>query len=410
MSFTLRGATLIDGTGTDPLRAHAVTIDGDRITRVGTVERGGSQVELDGLTLLPGLIDAHTHLGSVPGTRAGAGATPAAEIAAQIFRNCELALDAGFTTCRETGGVDWGIVRAVDQGQVRGPRILSSGPAIAQDGGHGTLMAPFSDCVCPLDMPGLVNGKAVCDCPDAVRLAARRAFRRGATQLKLMATGGVVSLTDELTDTQLTVDEIRAAVAEAEARKTYVTIHAHNCGGIRNGVLAGVRCVEHGTYLDEETAVLMSSHGVALVPTFTVVDLMPSRWRDWGLPELVVPRLEGVEEAMASALMLARALRVDVGSGSDLLGLEQERRGRELVIRARLEDPMRAIVSATSANARILGQGHAIGTVEPGKLADLIAIEGDPLAEPELFDRPDRVVLVIKAGRVVKDTGRLVAA
>jgi len=168
--------------------------------------------------------------------------------------------------------------------------------------------------------------------------------------------------------------------------------------------------VEHGTYLDEETAVLMSSHGVALVPTFTVVDLMPSRWRDWGLPELVVPRLEGVEEAMASALMLARALRVDVGSGSDLLGLEQERRGRELVIRARLEDPMRAIVSATSANARILGQGHAIGTVEPGKLADLIAIEGDPLAEPELFDRPDRVVLVIKAGRVVKDTGRLVAA
>src|SRR5262249_13965561 len=192
---------------------------------------------------------------------------------------------------------DWGIVRAIDQGLVRGPRILSSGPAIAQDGGHGTLMAPFSDCVCALDMPGLVNGKAVCDSPDAVRLAARRAFRRGATQLKLMATGGVVSLTDELTDTQLTVDEMRAAVAEADARNTYVTIHAHNCGGIRNGILAGVRCVEHGTYLDEETAVLMASHGVALVPTFTVGDRMPGPRRRWGRPALGVARAAGGEGA-----------------------------------------------------------------------------------------------------------------
>jgi imidazolonepropionase-like amidohydrolase len=260
-----------------------------------------------------------------------------------------------------------------------------------------------------VDVPGLVNGKAVCDGPDAVRLAARRAFRRGATQIKLMATGGVVSLTDELTDTQLTVEEMRAAVAEAEARNTYVTVHAHNCGGIRNGIAAGVRCVEHGTYLDEETTALMARHGVALVPTFTVVDVMPGHWREWGLPESVVPRLVDVDRAMANALALARAHGVEVGSGSDLLGGEQNRRGRELVIRARLEDSMRAIVSATSANARILRREDSIGSVGPGKVADLIAIEGDPLSDPELFDQPDRVVLVIKAGRVVKDSGRLLA-
>ena len=409
MRYTLRGATLVDGTGRDPVRGSVVTVDGERIAVVGDRDRAPREAALDGLTLLPGLIDAHTHLGSVAATRGQAGAVSVAEIAAQVFRNCELALEAGFTTCRETGGVDGGIVRAIDRGLVRGPRILPSGPAIAQDGGHGTLMPQFADCFCPVDLPGLVNGKAVCDGPDAVRLAARRAFRRGATQIKLMATGGVVSLTDELTDTQLTVEEMRAAVAEAEARNTYVTVHAHNCGGVRNGIAAGVRCVEHGTYLDEETAALMAGNGVALVPTFTVVDVMPDRWREWGLPESVVPRLADVDRAMARALELARAHRVEVGSGSDLLGGEQNRRGRELVIRARLEDPMRAIVSATSANARIIRREDSVGSVVAGRTADLIAIAGDPLSDPELFDQPDRVVLVIKAGRVVKDSHGLLA-
>src|SRR5262245_33956253 len=124
MRFTLRGATLVDGTGRDPVRGSAVTIDDDRIAAVGDHDRAAREVALDGLTLLPGLIDAHTHLGSVPATRAPAGAVSVAEIAAQVFRNCELALDAGFTTCRETGGLDGGIVRAIDQGLVRGPRIL----------------------------------------------------------------------------------------------------------------------------------------------------------------------------------------------------------------------------------------------------------------------------------------------
>lgn len=401
----LRGATLIDGTGAEPLRRAAVEIDGETIELVGGQARDDpTVVDLEGLTLLPGLIDAHTHLGAVRGAAAPEGMVSIAELAGELFRNCELALNAGFTTCRETGGVDGGVVRAIEQGLVVGPRILPSGAAIAQDGGHATFMPPFSDCFCPLAYPGLLQVTAVCNGADEVRLAVRRNFRRGATQIKLMVTGGVVSLTDELHETQLTVEELRAAVAEAEAHDTYCTVHAHNPRGVRNAVEAGVRCVEHGTDLDEETAELMARANCAVVPTLTVARLMASEHARWGLPEAVVPRVRGVEKGMSDALLMARRCGILVGSGSDLLGSDQNRRGLELVLRSELEDPMTAIRSATLDNARILRRSDRIGSVEPGKLADLIAVDGDPLTDPGLFDDPARVVLVLKAGRVCKDT------
>jgi imidazolonepropionase-like amidohydrolase len=398
----LTGATLIDGTGAEPRRDTAVEIEGSHIASVG--RRTGSDVDLDGLTLLPGLIDAHTHLAAVAGIGTPIGVYSIAELAARLFRNCELALDAGFTTCREVGGVDGGVVRAIEQGLVRGPRIFPSGAAIAQDGGHGTMMPAFSDCFCPLAIPGLFQITAVCNSPDEVRLAVRRNFRRGATQIKVLVTGGVVSTSDELDETQLTVEEIRAAVVEAEARNTYVTVHSHNCRGVRNGLAAGVRCVEHGTNLDEETAELMAAAGCGLVPTLAVAHLMSAEYAKWGLPELVVPRVRGVEQGMADAALVARRFGITVGSGSDLLGPDQDRRGLELVLRSRLEDPLAAIRSATLDNARIMRRADHLGSVEPGKLADLIAVDGDPLAEPELFDDPGRVVLVIKDGLVCKDT------
>ncbi|MHB8669241.1 MAG: metal-dependent hydrolase family protein [Acidimicrobiales bacterium] len=407
MRLRLRGATLIDGTGADPVRA-GVDLDGERVAAVGgeNTDRDGEALDLDGLTLLPGLIDAHTHLGAAYDLahHAHAGTVPVAEIAARIFRNCELALDAGFTTCRELGGVDGGMVRAIDLGLVRGPRIFPSGPALAQDGGHGTFMAPWSDCYCPVAVPGLTEVVTVCNGADEVRRAARTAFRRGATQLKVFVSGGVVSLTDELGHTQLTVEELRAAVEEAEARDTYVTVHAHNVRAIRNGLAAGVTCFEHGSWLDEETANAVAAAGAALVPTLTVAHLMRTEHRAWGLPDLVLPRLEQVANRTAEAIKLARDAGVTIGSGSDLLGPDQTRRGLELALRAKVDGPAAAIVSATATNARILGQGGRLGTVEPGKVADLIAVRGDPLSEPDLFGDPGRVVVVIKDGILVKDT------
>lgn len=410
MGLILAGATLIDGTGSGPRRNATVVIEGSTIVSVssGSPARRSDAVVIDvtGLTLLPGLIDAHAHLGLVLDLAAVEGTTSPAEIAAKIFRNCELCLAAGFTTVRDMCGVDGGLVRAIDGGLVRGPRVFPSGPAIAQTGGHAHFGGCFGQEYRPQGIPGLVQLLSVCDSPDAVRLAARTNFRRGATQLKAFISGGVVSQTDKLEDTQLTVEELRTAVYEAKARGTYVAGHAHNCDAIRNGLEAGLECFEHGTLLDEATAAKMKQAGAALDPTLAVCRLMADDWKKWGLPEAVVPRMHGLEGKMSESVKIARAAGLLIGSGSDLLGPEQNRRGLELVLKSRILGPMEAIVSATLSNARIMRQESKIGSVEAGKFADVVAVSGDPLAEPELFDDPDRVALVVKDGVVVKHAAK----
>jgi imidazolonepropionase-like amidohydrolase len=407
VTFQLRGATLVDGTGHDPVVGATVVVDGERIASVeGGSPNGharGDVIDLDGLTLLPGLIDAHSHLGLVDfsGHR-----DPPAVTAARIFRNCELALDAGFTTVRDVGGIDGGVAQAVAMGLIAGPRIFPSGPILCQSGGHGDDSPPFAldDHTHFHGLPGLTQGGQPCDGPDGVRIAARNAFRRGATQIKVCVSGGVVSFTDRIEDAQFTVEELKAAVAEADARDTYVTAHAHNTKGIINGLAAGVECFEHGTFLDVATAEAMAAAGAYLVPTFAVVRLFAEKAKDWGIPDEVLPRMTGIEDAMARSLKLARDAGVVIGSGSDILGPEQDRRGLELSIRAELGEPMEALVAATAVNARILRRADDIGTIEAGKRADLIAIDGNPLTDAKLFDDPARVVVVIKNGQVVKDT------
>jgi imidazolonepropionase-like amidohydrolase len=276
---------------------------------------------------------------------------------------------------------------------------------LCQTGGHGDESSPFAGDhhTHSHGLPGLTQLGQPCDGPDNVRLAARNAFRRGATQIKVCVSGGVVSFTDRLEDAQFTVEELKAAVGEADARDTYVTAHAHNVKGIRNGLAAGVECFEHGTFLDADTAHAMAEAGAFLVPTFAVLRLFNEKAKDWGIPDEILPRMNGIEDAMAASLKLARDAGVVIGSGSDILGPEQDRRGLELTIRAELGDPMEAIVAATAVNARILRQVENIGTVEVGKRADVIAIDGDPLSDSKLFDDPSRVVLVIKDGQIVKD-------
>lgn len=410
VTLVVRGGWLVDGNGGEPVRGSEVAVEDNRIARIGGAGARPSgevlDVDVDGLTVLPGLIDAHAHFGLVqfgqPGT------VPMAVIAAQIFRNCALALDAGFTTVRDTGGIDGGIRQAVDVGLIRGPRIFPSGPMLVQTGGHSDFRPPFL-----LDhhsegfaVPGLVQPVLVCDGVDEVRLAARTVFRRGATQVKLAVSGGVVSLTDRVEDTQFSVEELMAAVGEAHARETYATVHAHNIRSIKNGLAAGVECFEHGTFLDEETAAELVAHGAALVPTLAVTHLFAMDWQAWGVPRETVPRMAAVAEAMGRAVAVAHRAGVLVGSGSDLIGPEQNRRGLELRLKAEILGSMEAIVSATRSNARILRQDDRLGTLAVGKLADLIAIDGDPMADPTLFDDPSRVVVVIKDGEVVKDTRR----
>lgn len=403
--LTLCGAALIDGTGADPVSDSCVTIEGQRIKTVAakeySVDPVAHRVELDGLTLLPGLIDLHTHLGALD--LEGDSRTPVSMVAAQLFRNAELCLMSGHTAVRELGGADRGLASAIDAGLVRGPRLFPSGPLLCQSGGHGDLASPYADYGGPLACPGLTQFSVACDGPDDVRRAARLAFKRGATQLKMSISGGVVSLTDNLEDVQFTVGEMKAAVSEAHARGTYVTAHAHSPAAILQGLEAGLECFEHGTLMDEHAAARMAEAGAALVPTLTVGELMLEEWEEWGVPAEVLPRARRVREAMYDAVSIAREAGVLIGSGSDLLGPEQNRRGLEMSLKAKVLGPMEAIVAATRSNATILRQDRHLGIIEEGKIADIIAVSGDPLSEPELLDDPDRVVMVIKDGEIVKD-------
>jgi imidazolonepropionase-like amidohydrolase len=402
-SLVLRGANLADGTGAEPVREGVVVVEGERIAQVGGRAPSGTELDLGGLTIVPGLIDAHAHLTLVDLADLSGHRVPVAVTAARIFHVCDVALDAGFTTVRDAGGADGGLATATAVGLVRGPRILPSGPILCQSGGHGDLRDPFDHHGRDDGLAGLVQPSMRIDGADSARLAAREAFRRGATQLKVAVSGGVVSSTDRIEDTQLTVDELRAVVAEADARDTYVLAHAHNVGGIRNGLAAGVRSFEHASLLDEDTANEIAVAGAYVVPTLAVLHVMPREWEDWGLSEAVLSRLEGLEDAMSRSVKLAAAAGVPLGSGSDLLGPEQGHRGLELTLKSRLLGPMAALVSATRTNAELLRRENDIGTISEGKLADLVVFDGDPLQDPELFDQPDRVVLVFQGGNVVKD-------
>ena len=173
---------------------------------------------------------------------------------------------------------------------------------------------------------------------------------------------------------------------------------------IHDGIAAGVACFEHGTFLDDETATEMAGAGVALVPTLAITRVAVERWRELGIDEEMLPRFSGIEEAMAGSIKLAHAAGIPIGSGSDIFGPAQDRWGLELALKARILGPMEAIVSATGTNAKIIRRADDLGTVETGKSADLIAVGGNPLSDPELFDDPANVTFVMKNGRVEKNT------
>jgi imidazolonepropionase-like amidohydrolase len=404
----LTGASVVDGSGRDPVPDQAVVVEDGAIAGVGGAPPAGAEVlDCSGLTLTPGLIDAHVHLGLSSDIDASfTHRLSIAELAADMFDNCRQTLDAGFTTVRDTGGVDAGLAGVLASGKIPGPRLLHCGPVLCQTGGHGHFGADWEPTERWTDheLPGLRALSLLSDGPEAVRVNAREAFRRGAGFLKMCVTGGVVSRHDRLSDTQFTVAEIAAACEEAAARGTYVTVHAHNNAGIRNAVQAGAKCVEHGSQIDEHTAALMAEHGVALVPTLAVVQTLLDNAAGAGLPAEIADRVGNIYQGMVDAIRAARAAGVRVGSGSDLIGPRQDTRGNELVHRSAIEDPMTALVAATRINAQILGIDAEVGTIDAGKRADIVGFAGNPLEDPKIFADRDRVALVIQGGRVVRDT------
>jgi imidazolonepropionase-like amidohydrolase len=402
-TLLLEDATLLDCTGADPRPHTSVLVDDGRIAMIGAagsiaLPDGARRIDCGGGTLMPGLTDAHVHLGLVA---AGANPPPESHVSyvAKVFENMRIALDEGFTTVRDAGNLDPAYALAVEQGQVPGPRILPAGSFLSQTGGHGDQRYRFHEHGEP-SIPGLVAHSEIVDGVDAVRAAARRQIRRGASQVKLMASGGIMSPNDPLESLQFTVEEMAAAVQEAESFGKYVMAHCWTPGAMNNALEAGVRSLEHGALIDKATAKRMAAQDAYLVPTIVILEVLA---RSDNIPDFSRAKLELVRSAAAGSVSIARDAGVRISSGSDLLGPRQSRRASEIAEKARLIGPLDAIISATRTNAELFRLEDRIGTVEPGKDADLILVDGDPLTDISCLVDAHNIKLVLKSGHVAKE-------
>ena len=401
----IHNATLLDGTGAEPRPGVSVLVEDGRIARIGAAsgfprEAEARVIDAQGRFLLPGLTDAHVHFGLTENN--GTPTRPWAAYAVKVAAFIGETLDQGFTTVRDAGGLDPAWAQLVERGLIRGPRILPSAAFLSQTGGHGDWRTTYDDDLQP-GIGGLFAGSIVCDGPDSVRRAARDQLRRGATQIKVMASGGAASPTDPIEATQFTIDELRAAVEEAAVRSTYVLAHAYHPDSIANCLEAGVRSIEHGNLLDEATAKRMAAAGAFLVPTMITYDVLVRFGAQIGLSPYMMEKAQKVAAGAEESVRLAAAAGVRIGSGSDLLGAMMAQKAQELVLKARILGPMAAIVSATKTNAALFGLAERIGTVEEGKDADLILVDGDPASDIEVLTHAERVRVVLKGGVVVKE-------
>ena len=356
-----------------------------------------------GCTLLPGLTDAHVHFALI-GPHGDHGAEDWVSHVLRVGAMISTALDEGFTTVRDAGGLDPAWARAVSWGLLRGPRILPSGSVLSQTGGHGDLRAQHESLHAAASIPGLVARPEIVDGANEVRRLAREQLRKGATQIKLLASGGIVSPTDPFDSLQFSRDEIAAAVEVARSWGTYVLAHCHTSPAVDVALDAGVRSIEHGSILSPATARRMADQGAFMVPTLQALEMLATYPERWSLAPEKVARLRSIADHAAESVRIAEEAGVAIGSGSDVVGPWQGRRGEEIVLKARILGAHKAILSATSTNAALFNLNDRIGTIEPGRDADLILVAGEPLDHVELLADPGSIPLVIQAGVIVKDS------
>jgi imidazolonepropionase-like amidohydrolase len=365
---------------------------------------GATSIDLHGRTLMPGLIDAHIHVVLTEVNLRLLADVPLTLLAAKGSVAMRAMLHRGFTTLRDTGGADYGIKAAVEQGLFEGPRMFIAGQPLSQTGGHADHRLRTQDrefCAC---CSGLSWTARVADGLPEVIKATRDELRKGADHIKLMVSGGVASQADPLESLQYRIDEIEAAVDEATRWGSYVCAHAYSAKAIERAVRAGVRTIEHGNLIDTPTAQLMADRGAYLVPTLVAYDALKRRGPDYGLSSYSLAKNELVLHAGLRSLEIARSAGVKIGFGSDLLGQLQNDHCNEFIIRRDVMSAPDVIRSATLVNAEIVNQKGRIGELIPGAFADLLVIDGDPYRDIAVLLGDGRnIPAIMLNGRFVKN-------
>jgi imidazolonepropionase-like amidohydrolase len=406
----ITNARLLD-TEAGALRPGAsLRVEGERIVEVvddGRELRGGADltvIDAGGRVLMPGLIDAHVHAALTTVDIAAMVRRSISWVAIETKFNLEGMLRRGFTTVRDAGGLDAGITAALDRGLIKGPRVFRSGRVISQTGGHGDV-APASQhpqiCACMIHTSFFSH---VADGVDAVRRAVREELKTGAHHIKIMAGGGVATPYDPIDMVQYTADEMRAAVEEARARRTYVSAHAYIPESIARAVTAGVRTIEHGNLIDEAAARLMAERDAYLVPTLVTYDQIAEFGKTLGFPEEGLRKLGDVLHAGLRAVEIALAAGVKVGLGTDLLGETHPAQSKELLLRARVQSNADVLRAATIVNAEIVQQPGKLGVLAPDAFADLLLVDGNPLDDlAVLTGQGERLAFIMRGGTVYKN-------
>ena len=405
MPTAVRCGTLIDGTGADPVRGATLVFEGDTIVSIdrgGQVPRDAEVVDAAHLTVMPGMIDCHVHLGSSTWGLQERLLIPYSLTIAHALNHARITLEAGFTSVRDAAGTPRGVKMAIDQGLFPGPRTRIAVSALSQTGGHGDSLMPNGANIRPTnsEMP-----QTVVDGVEDVRRAAREVLRAGADQIKVHTSGGVMSPNDEPSATGFAPDEIAAIVYEARAAGKTVMAHAQATQGIKNAVVGGIHSIEHGIYLDEEVVEEMKRRG-----TFLVATLVAPLWvvrraeQDPGsVPPYAVRKAREVSADHKASFRLAveRGVRIAMGTDTGVGPHGSNAEELEHMVEGGMT-PMQAIVATARSAAECSRISHLTGTLEAGKRADVLGVAGDPLADIRVLQDKAKLALIMRDGRAFK--------
>ncbi|MCA4135241.1 amidohydrolase family protein [Arthrobacter sp. M4] len=400
--IVIRNASILDVHAGTYLTADVVNVDGKiRDVAPGAgAPQDATVIDGTGKFVIPGLIDAHVHVVASSADFRSLTWTPASYVYAQTARIMGGMLRRGFTTVRDLSGADFGLALAQEEGLLEGPKLHFCGKALSQTGGHGDMRLPGEN-----HDP---NGRGCCgigrvaDGVDAVRAAVRDELRKGAHHIKIMASGGVSSPTDRIDSTQYSMEEMRAAVEEAEAANRYVAAHAYTARAINRALEAGVRSIEHGNLLDDESLRLFLEKDAFLVPTLVTYWALKEEGKEFGLSQEMWNKVDTVLTTGLEAIARAHEAGVKMAFGTDLLGGMHRHQNEQFRLLGKVQPAIDAIRSATTTAAQLLGREGEIGVVAPGADADLLVLDADPVADISvLADISEHLDYLIQGGKVV---------